>query len=74
MEADREVAVEETEGLMDTYPEIFAFIETSAKENTNVEEPFVRLAKVLVVSIAGERARFLLTLASCIVFIGAACC
>ena len=47
---DHEIKPEETEALMDAYPEIFAFIETSAKENRKVEEPFLRLAKVLVVS------------------------
>ncbi|XP_043223245.1 ras-related protein Rab-43-like isoform X2 [Amphibalanus amphitrite] len=46
--ADHEIKPEETDALMDSYPEIFAFIETSAKENHKVEEPFLRLAKVLV--------------------------
>ena len=51
---DHEIKPEERDALMDSYPEIFAFIETSAKENHKVEEPFVRLAKVLVVSLMGE--------------------
>ena len=50
---DHEIKPEETEALMDSYPEIFAFIETSAKENRKVDEPFLRLAKVLVVSRPG---------------------
>ncbi|XP_037091858.1 ras-related protein Rab-43-like isoform X2 [Pollicipes pollicipes] len=45
---EKDVRSEETEALMDSYPEIFAFIETSAKENRKIDEPFLRLAKVLV--------------------------
>ena len=52
---EHEIRPEERDALMDSYPEIFAFIETSAKENRKVEEPFVRLAKVLVVSPMGGR-------------------
>ncbi|KAH7976243.1 hypothetical protein HPB52_010319 [Rhipicephalus sanguineus] len=46
-ESLREVTQEEAQALTDQYPEFMATIETSAKENTNIESVFVMLATEL---------------------------
>lgn len=46
-ESLREVTQEEAQALADQYPEFMACIETSAKENTNIESVFVTLATEL---------------------------
>lgn len=43
----REVTQEEAQGLAEQYPEFLAVLETSAKENTNIESAFVMLATEL---------------------------
>lgn len=47
---EREVSVEESEEICSIIPEILFSIETSAKENTNVENAFARIAEELMVS------------------------
>lgn len=46
---DREVTCEEAHKVCDLVPEILFFLETSAKENTNVENLFTRIAEELMV-------------------------
>lgn len=48
--AEREVSTEEAEEVCNLIPEILFQIETSAKENTNVENAFARIAEELMVS------------------------
>lgn len=47
---EREVSEEEAEQVCGLIPEILFQIETSAKENTNVENAFARIAEELMVS------------------------
>jgi Ras-related protein Rab-43 len=47
---EREVSVEDAEEVCSIIPEILFSIETSAKENTNVENAFARIAEELMVS------------------------
>lgn len=47
---EREVSTEEAEEVCSLIPEILFQIETSAKENTNVENAFARIAEELMVS------------------------
>lgn len=47
---EREVSVEEAEEVVGLIPEILFQIETSAKENTNVENAFAKIAEELMVS------------------------
>uniref|UniRef100_V5HJC9 Ras-related protein Rab-43 n=1 Tax=Ixodes ricinus TaxID=34613 RepID=V5HJC9_IXORI len=46
-ESLREVTPEEAQGLAEQYPEFMSVLETSAKENTNIEAAFVALATEL---------------------------
>jgi Ras-related protein Rab-43 len=46
---DREVTVEEAEQVVSLVPEILFYLETSAKENTNVERAFTQIAEELMV-------------------------
>lgn len=48
---EREVSTEEAEEVCSLIPEILFQIETSAKENTNVENAFARIAEELMVSL-----------------------
>lgn len=48
--SEREVSVEEAEEVCNLIPEILFQIETSAKENTNVENAFIKIAEELMVS------------------------
>lgn len=48
---EREVSVEDAEEVCSIIPEILFSIETSAKENTNVENAFARIAEELMVSL-----------------------
>jgi Ras-related protein Rab-43 len=48
---EREVSVEEAEDVCSMIPEILFSIETSAKENTNIENAFARIAEELMVSL-----------------------
>lgn len=50
MESLREVEFSEAEAMCEFVPEILFVMETSAKENTNVEEAFMCLANELKVS------------------------
>lgn len=45
----REVSVEEAEEVCNLIPEILFQIETSAKENTNIENAFAKIAEELMV-------------------------
>lgn len=45
----REVSVEEAEEVCNLIPEILFQIETSAKENTNIEKAFAQIAEELMV-------------------------
>lgn len=47
---EREVSVEDAEEVCSLIPEIIFNIETSAKEKTNVENAFARIAEELMVS------------------------
>lgn len=47
---EREVTTEEAEEVCNLIPEVLFQIETSAKENTNVENAFARIAEELMVS------------------------
>lgn len=47
---EREVTVEEAEEVCEIVPEILFYLETSAKENTNIENAFARIAEELMVS------------------------
>jgi GTPase SAR1 family protein len=49
MEGIREVEVSEAIALQEQCPEILTVLETSAKDNTNVEDCFLTLAKELKV-------------------------
>lgn len=46
----REVSVEEAQEVCNLIPEILFQIETSAKENTNIEKAFAQIAEELMVS------------------------
>lgn len=46
---EREVKIEEAEEICDLIPEILFYLETSAKENTNIENAFYRMAEELMV-------------------------
>lgn len=46
---EREVPVAEAQEVCDYFPEILFSIETSAKDNTNVENAFVKIAEELMV-------------------------
>lgn len=48
--AEREVSVAEAEEVCSLIPEIIFQIETSAKENTNVENAFAKIAEELMVN------------------------
>ena len=50
MEEQREVDFEEAEQMCQYIPEVLFVMETSAKENTNVDDAFARLATELKVS------------------------
>lgn len=52
MESLREVEQVEASAMAELVPEIVLFLESSAKDNTNVEQCFVELATELKVSIA----------------------
>lgn len=47
LDSDREVDLSEAEEMRDYVPEILCCLETSAKENKNIEDVFVRLASEL---------------------------
>lgn len=47
---EREVSTEEAEEVCNLIPEVLFQIETSAKENTNIENAFARIAEELMVS------------------------
>lgn len=51
---EREVSTEEAEQVCDLIPEILFQIETSAKENTNIEKAFERIAEELMVRLIIE--------------------
>lgn len=51
---EREVSTEEADEVCNLIPEILFQIETSAKENTNVENAFARIAEELMVSCHGD--------------------
>lgn len=46
---EREVTIEEAEEVCNIVPEILYYLETSAKENTNIENAFTRIAEELMV-------------------------
>lgn len=46
---EREVSKDEAEEICNLIPEILFHIETSAKENTNIENAFIRIAEELMV-------------------------
>lgn len=48
---EREVTFEEAEQVCTLVPEVLFYLETSAKENTNVENAFVQIAEELMVRI-----------------------
>jgi Ras-related protein Rab-43 len=48
-EEEREVKRAEAEDVCDVVPEILFYLETSAKENTNVENAFYQIAEELMV-------------------------
>lgn len=50
LEDEREVTREEAADVCNVVPEILFYLETSAKENTNVELAFARIAEELMVS------------------------
>lgn len=45
---EREVTVEEAEEVCNIVPEVLFYLETSAKENTNIENAFTRIAEELM--------------------------
>lgn len=47
---EREVSVDDAEDVSSLIPEIIFHVETSAKENTNIEIAFARIAEELMVS------------------------
>ena len=47
---EREVTIEEAEDVCNIVPEVLFYLETSAKENTNIEGAFTRIAEELMVS------------------------
>lgn len=49
MEEEREVEFSEAEAMCEFIPEILFVMETSAKENTNIEDAFICLAAELKV-------------------------
>ncbi len=49
-EENREVNLEESQTICQYIPEILFVLETSAKENTNIESAFNKLAEELMVS------------------------
>lgn len=51
LEDEREVTREEAEEVCNVVPEILFYLETSAKENFNVELAFARIAEELMVRI-----------------------
>lgn len=50
LDNEREVTREEAEEVCNVVPEVLFYLETSAKENMNVELSFVRIAEELMVS------------------------
>lgn len=46
---EREVTIDEAEDVCNIVPEILFYLETSAKENTNIENAFTRIAEELMV-------------------------
>jgi GTPase SAR1 family protein len=51
-EGEREVKRSEAEDVCEAVPEILFYFETSAKENTNVENAFYQIAEELMVSLS----------------------
>jgi Ras-related protein Rab-43 len=47
---EREVPIESAERVCNDFPEILFCIETSAKDNTNIENAFTRIAEELMVT------------------------
>lgn len=54
LDEEREVTREEAEEVCNVVPEVLFYLETSAKENTNVELAFARIAEELMVSVFYE--------------------
>lgn len=55
---EREVTYEEAEDVCNIVPEVLFYLETSAKENTNVEKAFAKIAEELMVKIFFFKAVF----------------
>lgn len=51
MEENRQVELSEADAMCEYFPELLSVLETSAKENKNIEEAFVTIASELKVSI-----------------------
>jgi len=51
LEENRQVELSEADAMCEYFPELLSVLETSAKENKNIEEAFVTIASELKVSI-----------------------
>lgn len=52
LEDNRQVELSEADAMCEYFPELLSVLETSAKENKNIEEAFVTIASELKVSIS----------------------
>jgi len=51
LEENRQVELSEADAMCEYFPELLSVLETSAKENKNIEEAFVTIASELKVSV-----------------------
>lgn len=64
LEENRQVELSEAEAMCEYFPELLSVLETSAKENKNIEEAFVTIASELKVRtfrfLCGRRTRLII--------------
>lgn len=51
LEENRQVELSEADAMCEYFPELLSVLETSAKENKNIEEAFVTIASELKVNV-----------------------
>jgi len=62
LEENRQVELSEADAMCEYFPELLSVLETSAKENKNIEEAFVTIASELKVSVRTQACSCSLTL------------
>lgn len=61
LEENRQVELSEADAMCEYFPELLSVLETSAKENKNIEEAFVTIASELKVNFKFLKLSILLT-------------